>query len=121
MDLKTFAARLKELREGAGLSQKELAERAGVSQRAISHWEQGLHEPGLLAGPALAAALGVELDALFVEPESIPEPKRGRPKGKPAETPADQVEPEKPPAKKGKRKKKRDACQRRRSRPQWIG
>jgi putative transcriptional regulator len=80
LDSKMFATRLKELREAAGLSQKELAKRAGVSQRAVSHWEQDLHEPGILIAPALAKALGVELDDLFTEPAEIPEPRRGRPR-----------------------------------------
>jgi transcriptional regulator with XRE-family HTH domain len=87
MDLKTFAARLKELREAAGLSQKELAERAGVSQKAVSHWEQGQREPGLFVAPTLAGALGVTVEKLMEEPSRVPEPKRGRPRKAEAEEP----------------------------------
>ena len=47
MDKRTFGARLKELREGAGLSQKALAAKAGVSQRNIANWELGLRRRGL--------------------------------------------------------------------------
>jgi DNA-binding XRE family transcriptional regulator len=80
MDLKAFGARLKELREMAGLSQKELAEKAGLSQKAVSHWELGSREPGLFAAQALAEALGVDLPALLEEPTSQPDPRgRGRP------------------------------------------
>ncbi len=91
MDPRQFAARVKELREAAGLSQKELAERIGLSQRAVSHWEQALREPGAFVLPALAEALGVELDALFVEPSAPPEPpRRGRPRKETGETPAEE-------------------------------
>ena len=84
MDLKTFAARLKELREAAGLTQKQLADRADLSQRAISAWEQAEREPGWLAVLALAKALSVNCLAFEQEPGSVPEPRRGRPpKGEP--------------------------------------
>ena len=79
MDLRAFAARLKELREAAGLSQKELAEKSGLSQKGISNWEQGIREPGWLAVLKLAEALGVNCLAFQEEPESVPEPRRGRP------------------------------------------
>lgn len=67
-----FGKRLKELREATGLTQKELADRAGLSLRAVSHWEQGLREPGYSNLRALAKALGTDLNA-FAEP---PAPKR---------------------------------------------
>jgi transcriptional regulator with XRE-family HTH domain len=83
MDKKVLGARLRELREAAGLSQKALAERAGLSQRNVANWELGLREPILSGAVAVAKALGVTVEALLEEPESITEPKRGRPaKGK---------------------------------------
>jgi transcriptional regulator with XRE-family HTH domain len=96
MDQRVFAARLKELRQAAGLSQKELAEKIGVSRRAVSHWEQGLREPGLFVGPALAEALSVNLESLFVEPAVIHKPRRGRPTKQETEAPPE------PPKKKRK-------------------
>ncbi len=42
-----FAARLRDLREEAGLSMMELARRIGVSDAAICKWENGLAEPKL--------------------------------------------------------------------------
>jgi transcriptional regulator with XRE-family HTH domain len=90
MDLKTFAARLKELRGRAGLSQKELAERAGLSQRAISSWEQAWREPGWLAVVALAEALDVEVTAFLEEPKEVLKPRPGRPRKDQGEPPADQ-------------------------------
>jgi putative transcriptional regulator len=89
MDASRFAARLKELRGRAGLSQKELAEKAGLSQRAISHYEQGLHEPVWSSIIALAEALGVGVTAFLEEPQGRPPQGRGRPpKAKEEEPPA---------------------------------
>src|SRR5262245_25483855 len=99
MNLRTFAARLKELREAAQWSQKQLAEAAGVSQKAVSNWEQGEREPGWLAVLALARALGVDCRAFEQEPAEIPEPRRGRP-------PKAQPPTEPPPGRKGKGKPK---------------
>src|SRR4051794_2042046 len=90
MDLKGFAARLKQLRESRGLSQKALAEKAGLSQRAISAWEQAEREPGWLAVVARGRALGVDCHAFDEDLESIREPKRGRPPHKPEVEPPDQ-------------------------------
>jgi transcriptional regulator with XRE-family HTH domain len=58
-----FAARLKELREAAGLTQRELAERAGLHHFAIAKLEQGLREPAWKTVQAIAAALGVNCHA----------------------------------------------------------
>jgi putative transcriptional regulator len=80
MDLKAFGARLKAVRQQAGLTQKQLAERAGLSQKAISHWEVGEREPGMLAAAALAKALELTVEDLLQEPMPEAEkPKRGRP------------------------------------------
>ncbi len=112
MDPKAFGARLKELREAAGLSQKALADKAGLSQRAVASWELGEREPLWSKVVLLAKALGVDCRAFEQEPELIREPKPGRPRKTP---PADQVEPEKPPAKKGKKRPKRGMTERRQS------
>jgi transcriptional regulator with XRE-family HTH domain len=79
MSASHFGARLKELREAAGLSQKELAERAGLAQASVSNWEQNLREPSWSNVAALAAALGVCTDAFLQEPAPRPEVGRGRP------------------------------------------
>ena len=80
MNGKWFGARLKELREKSGLSQKELADKAALSLRAISHWEQGLREPGWSNVVALAEALAVDCRAFLQEPAERSEPRRGRPR-----------------------------------------
>lgn len=55
----SFASRLKELREGAGLTQAALAERAGMHKLGVAKLEQGLREPTWATVRALAKALGV--------------------------------------------------------------
>lgn len=37
---------LRDLRDGAGLTQQELADWIGVSRATLSRWEQGHHYPG---------------------------------------------------------------------------
>lgn len=95
MDLKAFAARLKELREEARLSQRQLAERAGCSPGSLANWEQGIREPGWLAVLALAGALGVDCKAFEQKPAQTGKAKRGRPK---------KAKPEPKPKKKGEGK-----------------
>ena len=53
-----FAARLRELRQAAGLTQAEAAERLGLPQQTISKWERGEHTPSLKQYPAIAKAYG---------------------------------------------------------------
>lgn len=53
-----FAARLRELRQEAGLTQAEAAERLGLPQQTISKWERGEHTPSLKQFPAIAEAYG---------------------------------------------------------------
>ncbi len=42
-----FAARLRELREKAKLSQAEAADRLGVKQNTVSRWETGVATPSV--------------------------------------------------------------------------
>ena len=59
--LALLAARVKEYRLAARLSQKELAEQSGVSQTTISHFEQGVSRNLTLANfISLLRALGQE-------------------------------------------------------------
>jgi len=116
-----FAAQLKRLREQAGLNQDELAERAALYKFSVAKLEQGVREPTWATVLALAAALGVGVEAFALPPaEEAPPRPRGRPKkaeveealvpepprprGRPrkaADTPA-----AKPAGKKGQRKRK---------------
>ena len=72
----TFAARLRALREAAGLTQAQLATRVGRSVGAVRHWEQGRREP------SLASAEQIFRLSLIVYRSSFgfraPSPPRGR-------------------------------------------
>jgi transcriptional regulator with XRE-family HTH domain len=71
-----FGHRLRELREGAGLSRADLAEKAGISERAIVQWERGEREPSWSMVLALAAALEVDVNT-FAQPPTTQETARG--------------------------------------------
>jgi transcriptional regulator with XRE-family HTH domain len=79
MDAAHFPNRLRELRNGAGWTQRELADRAGVSSGAICHWEQGIREPSITSLVALAQALGVDCQAFLELAGELTEPKRIQP------------------------------------------
>jgi transcriptional regulator with XRE-family HTH domain len=59
----TFAERLHELREKAGLSQSELAKASGVPVWTVRGYEQGRREPLWNVLFKLAKALGVTCEA----------------------------------------------------------
>src|SRR5262245_14022213 len=79
MSAEWFAARLRELREQAGLTQKELAERVGTTVRNVSRLETGTQEATWPTVVALARLFGVSCDAFLQQPASLPMPQRGRP------------------------------------------
>jgi transcriptional regulator with XRE-family HTH domain len=84
MDAQSFGARLRELRERAGLTQRDLADRSGVPQANIARWEQGIRTPLVVAIPPLAEALGIGVAQLFAPPATTEGRSRGRPpKAKP--------------------------------------
>jgi transcriptional regulator with XRE-family HTH domain len=64
-----FAARLKELRARAGLTQAALARLSGVPLASIRGFEISPRLPGFDNLLRLAAGLGVELNAFAMEPE----------------------------------------------------
>ena len=57
-----FAARLKHLREAAGLSIYALAYRCGISRQHLGRLETGQRQPTLDTAQRIAAALGLRLD-----------------------------------------------------------
>lgn len=77
----SFAEKLSELREAAGLSQAVLAKKAGLSQKAVSNWEQGERLPSWDAVLKICRALDVSCTE-FEDCDAGPPPKkpRGRPK-----------------------------------------
>jgi transcriptional regulator with XRE-family HTH domain len=60
-----FGARLKELREQQGLSQRELAQKVEVSKSMITKYEGGVHAPPASLLVPLATFLGVTADCLL--------------------------------------------------------
>jgi transcriptional regulator with XRE-family HTH domain len=60
-------ARLRALREAAGLTQAELAHRVGEKQTTLSLWERSGRPPRSDALPKLAKALGASIGALLGE------------------------------------------------------
>ena len=71
-----FGERLKELREGAKMTQAELAARVGFHRFSVSKLELGAREPTWRTVIDLAAALGVTPDAF------LPRRRPGRPRRK---------------------------------------
>lgn len=65
MDDFIFAARLRELRERAGLSQIELGLRSGIKPNSISNWELGFGRPLLPSIRRLCKGLGCSADELL--------------------------------------------------------
>ena len=62
--LEELGRRLREARQGRGLSVAEVAERADISRRYLTDAEAGRANPSLLVLARLAAALGLELKRL---------------------------------------------------------
>jgi transcriptional regulator with XRE-family HTH domain len=77
-----FAARLRELREAAGLTQAQLAERAGLHKLTVAKLEQGIREPSWATVLVLSDALGLECTAFKTEP-TAGNPTGKRPRGRP--------------------------------------
>ena len=60
-----YAKRLKDLREGAGLTQDQLAEKLNTSRSRISMYEQGKRQPDFEMQEAIADFFNVNIDYLF--------------------------------------------------------
>lgn len=65
MPTRSFASRLMEQRKTLGLSQKQAAADLGVSQALLSHYENGIREPGLAFLAKAAEYYGVSCDYLL--------------------------------------------------------
>jgi putative transcriptional regulator len=61
----TVDSSVREYRRRAGLSQEGLAREVGVSRQTIVNIERGLSEPKVILALAIAAVLGVAVEALF--------------------------------------------------------
>lgn len=61
-------ARLRAVREAAGLSQRELAKRAGITNATISHIEQESHAPSLASLHRILNAIPISMADFFALP-----------------------------------------------------
>src|SRR5262245_7531048 len=94
-----FGARLKQLREAAGLSQQGLAVAAGMNVFGVAKLEQGINGPTWGSVLALARALKVSCEAFVTEDRADPSaeapssPVRPRSASKPAPGPSGEKKP----------------------------
>jgi transcriptional regulator with XRE-family HTH domain len=100
----TFAEKLRQLRDAAGLTQEQMAERSGINLWTIRGYEQGRREPNWKGVLSLAKALDVAAEVFADCDESATEEEPAKPRGRPRKTNAGQREPT--PAKKTTRKQK---------------
>ena len=78
MKAKSDGARLKKLREAAGLSQRELARQIGDRQSNVQFWEATGKLPRSDLLVPIAKALGVTVEDLLGQPTAKQRPARGR-------------------------------------------
>ena len=74
-DKSIIGAVIAENRRAVPLTQAELADRLMVSHQAVSQWERGDTLPDITLIPAIAEALGIDINALFgvkSEPVTLP-------------------------------------------------
>ena len=72
--MNNVAGNIRKYRLERGLTQDALAERLHVTRQAVSNWENGKNQPDLDMLEAAAAALEVEVAALFGEGETAEPP-----------------------------------------------
>jgi DNA-binding XRE family transcriptional regulator len=84
-----FAGRLRELREGAALTQTELAEKAGLTREGVAQLETGRRKPAWETVLALCEALGCSCEAFTRPPAARPRAGPGRPRKGRAEGPTE--------------------------------
>ena len=62
---KSMGAKIKELRETAGMTQTELADKVGVSKSVVSAYEKGIRNPSNKTLQLIANTFGVSLLSFF--------------------------------------------------------
>jgi transcriptional regulator with XRE-family HTH domain len=64
MQMSTFSARLKTIRESQGLTQSELSKRAGLGDQQVYRYENEVTKPNVADVTAIARQLDVSMDYL---------------------------------------------------------
>jgi transcriptional regulator with XRE-family HTH domain len=77
-DTSAFAARLREVRAAAKMTQHEIAERSGVHRQTIAQLETGKRQPTWETAQTLARALGMDCKAFETQPAEEPAKKTTR-------------------------------------------
>ncbi len=72
--MQTIGARVRRLRESAGLTQEALARGAGIGRITLVRLEKGEQSPRFKTLNAIARALDRSVQELLIEPESLREP-----------------------------------------------
>jgi transcriptional regulator with XRE-family HTH domain len=67
MTVPTFAERLRQLRQEAGLTLQALADKAGMHRESVAQLERNRRQPTWDSVQALADALGLSVEAFRVE------------------------------------------------------
>lgn len=60
-----FRLRLKELREGRGMSQAQFAEKLGIAQSTVGMWESGRREPNFEMLLQISSFFGIHVDEIL--------------------------------------------------------
>jgi transcriptional regulator with XRE-family HTH domain len=85
----TFAEKLRQLRDVAGLTQEQLAERSGINLWTIRGYEQGRREPNWKGVLCLAKALAVAAEVFAECEESDSNEELAKPRGRPRKAEGD--------------------------------
>lgn len=67
MDYKMAGERIRLLRRGQGMTQRELAARCGISTSFMGHVERGTRKASMETYMAIAHALSIGIEQIFVE------------------------------------------------------
>jgi transcriptional regulator with XRE-family HTH domain len=79
----TFAEKLRQLRDAAGLTQEQMAKRSGINLWTIRGYEQGRREPNWKGVLSLAKALNVAAEVFSECDETTVDEQSARPWGRP--------------------------------------
>ena len=68
--MSSIGQKIRQARQGKGMTVAKLAEAIGVTDRAVRHWEADLREPMFASVAAVAKATGYPLDHFIDEEDT---------------------------------------------------